>query len=159
MQIKLVWVGKTKNSSVKSLVSDYLDRVRHMVPCEVIEARDPSKRRSLGPAELIRAEGEEIARLIPVSSRLVVLDEKGTEFTSRGFARWLGSQQNAGARVATFVIGGPEGMSEMISKQAHLILSMGKMTWTHEMCRVLLLEQLYRALCILRNIPYHKGGE
>jgi 23S rRNA (pseudouridine1915-N3)-methyltransferase len=159
MQIKFLWVGKTKNSSVQSLVSDYIDRVRHLVPCEIVEARDLSKRRSLRPADLIRAEGEELARLIPESGRLVALDEKGTEFSSQGFSRWLGSEQNTGARSITFVIGGPEGLSDMISKRAHLILSMGKMTWTHEMCRVLLLEQVYRALCIMRNIPYHKGGD
>jgi 23S rRNA (pseudouridine1915-N3)-methyltransferase len=159
MHIKFLWIGKTKNSSVQSLVSDYFDRVRHLVPCEIIEARDLAKRRALRPVELIKAEGEELGKLIPDSGRLVALDEKGTEFTSQGFSRWLSSEQNTGARSITFVIGGPEGLSDMISKRAHLILSLGKMTWTHEMCRVLLLEQVYRALCIMRNIPYHKGGD
>jgi len=158
MQIKFLWVGKTRNSSVQSLILDYFGRIRHLIPCEVLETRDLSKRRSLSAAELILQEGEELARHLPDSGRLVALDETGTQFTSRGFARWLESEQNSGVRVITFVIGGPEGLSPMISNRAHLILSMGKMTWTHEMCRVLLLEQVYRALCIMRNIPYHRGS-
>jgi 23S rRNA (pseudouridine1915-N3)-methyltransferase len=158
MHIKLLWVGKTKNSAVQSLISDYLERVRHLVPCEIVETRDLAKRRSLRAAELIKGEGEELARHVPESGCLVALDEGGTEFTSEAFTRWLELQQNSGVRVITFVIGGPEGLSPMLSKRARLILSMGKMTWTHEMCRALLLEQIYRALCIMRNIPYHRGG-
>jgi 23S rRNA (pseudouridine1915-N3)-methyltransferase len=159
MQIKFLWIGKTKNSAVKSLASDYLERIRHLVPCEVIEVRDLSKRSSLPITGLIEAEGEELSRHIPAACRLVALDETGSQFTSRDFARWLESEQNRGARAITFVIGGPEGLSRVISGKSNLILSLGKMTWTHEMCRVLLLEQVYRALCIARNIPYHKGGD
>jgi 23S rRNA (pseudouridine1915-N3)-methyltransferase len=103
------------------------------------------------------AEGEELARYVPENGRLVALDEAGSQFTSRDFARWFESEHNTGARVITFVIGGPDGLSRTISNRANLVLSLGKMTWTHEMCRVLLLEQIYRALCIMRNIPYHKG--
>jgi len=158
MHIKFLWVGKTKNSSIKSLLSDYLERIRHLAPCEIIETRDLSKRRSLRAAELVAGEGEELARYIPEFGRLVALDEAGTQFASSDFARWLESEQNGGTRAITFVIGGPEGLSRVISGRAHIVLSMGKMTWTHEMCRVLLLEQVYRALCIMRKIPYHKGG-
>ncbi len=127
------------------------------MPCEVIETRDLSKRRSLGAAELIAAEGEELAKHVPENGRVVALDETGSQFTSRDFARWLESEQNGGVRGIAFVIGGPEGLSQRITKRANLTLSLGKMTYTHEMCRVLLLEQVYRALCIMRNIPYHKG--
>jgi 23S rRNA (pseudouridine1915-N3)-methyltransferase len=159
MQIKFLWIGKTKNPDIKSLVSDYLERIRHLVPCEVIEARDISKRSSLAAAGLIEAEGEELSRHIPAGGRLVALDETGSQLTSRDFARWLESEQNRGTRSIAFVIGGPEGLSRMVSGRSNLILSLGKMTWTHEMCRALLLEQMYRALCILRNIPYHRGGD
>ena len=158
MQIKFVWVGKTKNSSLKSLVTDYQERIRHLVSCEVVEARDLSKNRSLPAVELIEDEGKELARHVPESGCLVALDETGTQFTSQGFARWLESEQNTGVRAVTFVIGGPEGLSRRICSRAHLRLSMGKMTWTHEMCRVLLLEQVYRAFCIMRNIPYHRDA-
>jgi 23S rRNA (pseudouridine1915-N3)-methyltransferase len=158
MHIRFLWVGKTKNSSIKALLSDYVDRIGHLVRCDVIETRDLSKRRSLPATELIANEGKELAKALPQSGRVVALDEKGAQFTSQGFARWLEAQGNSGARSLNFVIGGPEGLSPMISHRAHLILSMGKMTWTHEMCRVLLAEQIYRALCIMRNIPYHRGG-
>ncbi len=158
MQIKFLWVGKTKNPSMKSLVADYSGRIRHLAPCEILETRDLAKRRSLSTAELIAEEGNELARFVPDSGRLVALDEAGRQFTSEGFAQWFESEQNSGHRVLTFVIGGPEGLSPVISRRAHLILSLGKMTWTHEMCRVLLLEQVYRALCIMRNIPYHRGS-
>ena len=159
MQIKFLWIGKTKNPAIKSLVSDYLERIRHLVPCEALEARDISKRSSLSSASRIEAEGEELFSRLPAGGRLVALDETGSQFASREFARWLESEQNRGARVITFVIGGPEGLSRKVSDRSNLILSLGKMTWTHEMCRVLLLEQIYRALCIMRNIPYHKGGD
>jgi 23S rRNA (pseudouridine1915-N3)-methyltransferase len=137
-------------------VSDYLERIRHMCSCEIVEIRDLSKRRHLREAQLVEAEGEELMRHLPEGSRLVALDETGTQFGSRDFAHWLESAQNSGVRMITFLIGGPEGLSRMISSRTHLILSLGKMTWTHEMCRVLLLEQIYRAMCILRKIPYHR---
>ncbi|MDM7995218.1 MAG: 23S rRNA (pseudouridine(1915)-N(3))-methyltransferase RlmH [Acidobacteriota bacterium] len=158
MQVKFLWVGKTKSPVLKSLLWDYVERIRRLVPCEVIETRDLSKRQSLRPADLIEAEGEELARHLPENGRLVALDETGSQFTSRDFAQWFESEQNRGARVLTFVIGGPEGLSRKISGKANLVLSLGKMTWTHEMCRILLAEQIYRALCILRNIPYHKDS-
>jgi len=157
MHIRFLWVGKTRNSSIKLLVSDYLDRIRHFVSCEVVETREVSKRRTLDSAGLVESEGEELGRHLPEHGRFVALSENGNQFTSPEFARWLDTEQNRGTRVLTFVIGGPEGLSTMISDKAHLILSIGKMTWTHEMCRVLLLEQVYRALCIIRRIPYHKG--
>jgi 23S rRNA (pseudouridine1915-N3)-methyltransferase len=158
MNIKYIWVGKTKNLSIKSLLSDYQERIRRWAPCEIIEARDQSKGKNLSTGELIAKEADEIAMHIPERGRLVALDEKGAAFASSDFARWLEFEQNNGARVITFVIGGPEGLSEKITRRAHLILSMGKMTWTHDMCRVLLLEQIYRALCIIHRIPYHKGN-
>jgi 23S rRNA (pseudouridine1915-N3)-methyltransferase len=157
MHIRFLWVGKTKSPSIKSLLSDYLDRIRHFVPCDVVETRDLSKRRSLDSAGLVEREGEELARHLPERGRIVALNENGNQFTSPEFARWLDAEQNRGTRHLTFVVGSPEGLSTMISDRAQLMLSMGKMTWTHEICRVLLLEQVYRALCIIRRIPYHKG--
>lgn len=158
MHIRILWVGKTKNPSIKSLISDYLERIRHLIPCEIVEIRDRSKGRSLGAAQLIAAEGEEIAKNLPHAGKIVALDETGLQYTSEKFARWLESEQNAGTKTVSFVIGGPEGLSPSIARGAQMVLSMGTMTWTHEMCRALLLEQVYRALCIMRNIPYHRGN-
>ncbi len=158
MHIKFFWIGKTRNASIQELMADYLKRIRRMLPCEIVELRDPSKGRSLDAVHLISLEGEELARHLPEHGRLVALDERGMQYTSPDFARWLETAQNSGGRGITFVIGGPEGLSPAISSRADTVLSLGKMTWTHEMCRVLLLEQVYRALCILRRIPYHRGG-
>jgi 23S rRNA (pseudouridine1915-N3)-methyltransferase len=158
MRIRFLWVGKTKNKEIKSLLADYKERIRHLMPCEIIESRDLSKSSSLPAARLIAGEGEQLSKHLPDGGRMVALDERGSQFTSTDFARWLESEQDRGARWITFVIGGPDGLSPMIIGKAHLVLSLGKMTWTHEMCRVLTMEQIYRALCIMRKIPYHKGS-
>jgi 23S rRNA (pseudouridine1915-N3)-methyltransferase len=154
--MKVCWVGKTQNEQIRSLLSVYLGRLRHMTPIEVIEIRDLSKRRGLKGAALLAAEGREIERALAPGCRRVVLDERGTEFSSPEFARWLEAQQVPGTQEIAFIVGGPEGVDRTVSEQAHLRLSLGKMTWTHEMARLLFLEQVYRALSISRNIPYHK---
>lgn len=98
----------------------------------------------------------DIQKRLSADSRVVVLDEKGVELASPQLARWLQEEQNRGRREVIFVIGGPDGLSPTICERADLRLSLGKMTWPHEICQLLVLEQLYRALSILRNIPYHK---
>jgi 23S rRNA (pseudouridine1915-N3)-methyltransferase len=156
MRIKICWVGKTQNPPIKSLLLDYLERLDHLVPIETVEVPDLSKRRGLKGASLLAAEGEELARHLDANCRRVVLDEKGTQFSSVEFARWLEQEQVRGTREIAFLIGGPEGIDRKMAQQAYLRLSLGKMTWTHEMTRVLLAEQIYRALSILRNMPYHR---
>lgn len=127
-----------------------------MIPIEIAEVRDLSKRRGLKGRALLAAEGAAITRALAHGCCSVVLDERGTQFSSPEFSRWLEAQQARGIREIAFIVGGPEGIDRTLSEQAHLRLSLGKMTWTHEMARLLLLEQVYRALSISRNIPYHK---
>jgi 23S rRNA (pseudouridine1915-N3)-methyltransferase len=156
MRIRILWVGKTKNRLIKALAADYLNRVCRMVPCDVMEVRDPSKGRVLRREDMISAEEAELTSSLGAGGKLVALDEGGREFTSAELARWLEKEQNQGTKAIEFVIGGVEGLSPKILQKAHLTLSLGRMTWTHEMCRVLLLEQIYRSFGILRNLPYHK---
>jgi 23S rRNA (pseudouridine1915-N3)-methyltransferase len=156
MRIKICWVGKTQNAPIRSLLADYLERLRHLTPVATVEVADLSKRKGLRGAALMAAEAATLARAFTPECRKVVLDERGRQFTSREFARWMESEQVRGTREIAFVIGGQEGVDRKLAEQAHLRLSLGPMTWTHEMARVLLVEQLYRALCIVRNIPYHK---
>ncbi len=156
MRIKVCWLGKTQNTHIKSLTMDYLGRLNHLHPIEIVEVPDLSRRRRLQGAVLRAAEAAELESALSRDCRKVVLDERGTQFSSQEFARWLEAEQVHGVRELGFIIGGPEGFDRAFSERAHLLLSLGKMTWTHEMTRVLLLEQLYRALSILRNIPYHK---
>jgi 23S rRNA (pseudouridine1915-N3)-methyltransferase len=156
MRIKFLWLGKTKSPSIRSLLSDYEDRTQHLVTCEILEGRDLSKARQLREVDRIAAEGDELMRFISGTPRLVALDERGREFSSAEFARWFENEQNRGTKEIVFIIGGADGLSPEISRKADMILSLGRMTWTHDMCRVLLLEQVYRAFSILKNIPYHK---
>jgi 23S rRNA (pseudouridine1915-N3)-methyltransferase len=156
MQLKILWIGRTRNASIRALTGDYLERLCHFFPCEVVEVRDASRVRGLRGSDLLAAEAEEISRRMPAGCKAVVLDGAGEEMSSEEFSSWIGSELNRGTRAIVFVIGGPSGIHEGIRGSAQLRISLGRMTWTHEMCRVLLLEQLYRAACILRNIPYHK---
>jgi 23S rRNA (pseudouridine1915-N3)-methyltransferase len=156
MRIKVCWVGKTRSAPIRSLVSDYLARLDHMTTIEIVEVTDLAKRRSLRGEPLLAAEGAEIERVLSSDGRNVVLDERGTQFSSPEFARWLEAAQVQGTKELVFILGSPEGLDHGIRERAHCRISLGKMTWTHEMARVLLLEQVYRAFCILRNIPYHK---
>jgi len=156
MRIKICWVGKTQNASIRSLVSLYVARVQHLASIETVELPDLSRRRGLKGAVLLAAEGAELARVIGPESRRVVLDERGRQFSSQEFARWFAAEQLRGTREIVFIIGGPEGVARDFSERAHLRLSLGRMTWPHELARVLLAEQIYRAWSILRNLPYHK---
>jgi len=156
MRVKLIWVGKTRSPALRALAADYLERLRHLTPCEVVEAKDAHRGGSQGVDQVLRSEGSEISRHLRPGSRLVVLEESGKQLTSAEFARWLEKEQNQGTRELAFVIGGPDGVAPEIAGRAFFRLSLGRMTWTHEMCRVLLLEQLYWAYAILRKIPYHR---
>jgi len=138
------------------MLADYRERLRRLVACSIVELPDLSKRRGLQGVELKAAEAREITQSLCAGSRKVFLDERGRQMSSAGFASWFESERNRGTREIEFVLGGPEGLDSGVLELADMVLSLGEMTWTHEMCRVLLLEQIYRAHCILRNIPYHK---
>ncbi len=156
MQLRILWVGKTKNASIRELCADYVERLRHFLACEIIETRDLARSRSLSGSALLSAEAEELERFLPEGCRMIVLDVVGKQMSSPEFARYLEGELNRGTRDLALIIGSPEGLHRRMGDRAQLKLSLGKMTWTHEMCRVLLLEQLYRAMCIIRNIPYHR---
>ncbi len=156
MQLRILWVGKTKSTLLRELCADYVARLRRFLACEIIETRDLTRSRGLRGSELLSAEADELERFLPDGCRMIVLDAGGKQMSSPEFARYLEGELNRGTRELAFVIGSSEGLDRRIGDRARLKLSLGKMTWTHEMCRVLLLEQLYRAMCIIRNIPYHR---
>ena len=158
MRLKVLWIGKTRSPSIKALTADYLERIRRMTSCEILEIRDPARGRTQRVIERTKLEGEDIARRLPKAAFVVALDEAGRQYSSEEFARRLESEQNNGTKEITFIVGGPDGLSRDTTALARMVLSLGKMTWTHEMCRALLLEQIYRALCILNKIPYHRGS-
>jgi len=158
MKFKILWVGKTKSPPIKTLAADYLERIGRMASCEILEVRDPAKGRTPRADERIQMEGGDIATRLTKGAFVVALDESGKQYSSEEFAHRLEVEQDCGTKEMVFVVGGPDGLSRNISARAQMVLSLGKMTWTHEMCRALLLEQIYRALCILNKIPYHKGS-
>lgn len=156
MHIRIIWPGRTRSAPIRSMAADYRERVARLTACSIVELPDLSRKRGLRGPELRAAEAGLIQGSLSPDARLAVLDGGGRELSSEEFAAWFGREMNRGARQIDFVIGGPEGLDSALVRRADLRLSLGRMTWTHEMCRVLLLEQIYRAQCILKRIPYHK---
>lgn len=156
MYLRILWVGKTRNAPMRSLVEDYVGRMQRLLSCTVLELPDPARKKGFRGQALCDAEALVFEAALSHDCRHVALDEKGRQLSSIEFARWFENEQNRGTKGVEFVIGGPEGLGSNVLSRAHLRLSLGKMTWTHEMSRVLLLEQIYRAQCILKKIPYHK---
>lgn len=147
MRLKLIVVGIPKNSHVRALAEDYLERLGHYATIEVAYLKDR------GPH--VRLE-ERLLERLSAHDYVVALDAEGQMMSSRELANFLASHTTSGLRNLTFMIGGPAGFGEQVKKRADFLLSLSPMTFPHELCLVLVLEQLYRALTILRGEPYHK---
>src|SRR4051794_11883897 len=151
MKLRLVWLGKTKDPGLAALTKDFVSRIGHTLPIEVAELKDakPGQRH-------IEEEAERILNAVDSSDRIVLLDSGGTMWNSRQFATFIGKHMNEDQRRLTFVIGGFEGVADSVRQRADRLWSLSPLTFTHDMTRVLVLEQLYRALAILNNHPYSK---
>jgi len=151
MKFRLLWLGKTKDANLAALAKDFASRIAHSLPIEIIEIRDlkPGKRR-------VEEEAEKILGALDGTDRVVLLDAGGTLWSSRQLATFIGKHMNEDQRRLTFVIGGFDGVAESVRKRADRVWSLSPLTFTHDMTRVLVLEQLYRALAILNNHPYSK---
>lgn len=146
MKLKIAWIGKTKQPEIEGLSQEYLKRLRHYADVEGTVLKDESALLKLCARE---------AR--PARHALVLLDSRGKHLSSEEFAHWLRQYQQRGAAPLLFAVGPPDGFSEQARQAAALVLSLGKMTLAHELARVVLLEQLYRAFTILKGHPYHLG--
>ena len=155
MRIELIVVGKTDLAEVARLVDMYASRIGHYLRFGTTIIPDLKNRKSLSEAEQKEQEGEAIMRLVETSDHLVLLDERGRESSSVEFATWLGKRMAAGTKRLVFVIGGPYGFSQKVYDRANEKVSLSKMTFSHQIVRALFTEQLYRALTILNNEPYH----
>lgn len=156
MALHLVTVGRIKDRSIGDACERYVARVKRYMKFDVTEVRDAGRRDSR--AGLAREEeSKALLRAIPATSQLVALTRSGKEETSSRFARRLEGWRDGGVDVG-FVIGGAHGLDERVLSRAHHLLSISKWTLPHELARLVLLEQLYRACTILRGEPYHKGG-
>jgi len=152
MLIRVLWVGKTRDRAAADWIEEYRRRLCRACPVEIVEVRDAAGK---GSARAAR-EGKALASRIERGGLTVALDEAGQEMTSAEMARWLGRTLESRGTI-TFLLGGPEGLGEGVAASADLTLSLSRLTFTHEMARVLLLEQLYRAFSILEGTPYHRG--
>jgi len=153
IMIRLVLVGKTTDNHLETLIADYQNRLTHYLPFEV-KVLPELKQGKLSFEQQKVLEGERVLAAVPSNTRLILLDERGTQYRSVEFAAYL-QKQLAGTPNLTFVVGGPYGFSQAVYDRANGMLSLSKMTFSHQMIRLLFVEQLYRAMTILRNEPYH----
>jgi len=139
MKLRAVWVGKTKNTHIAKLCDDYAARIRHFLPLEIADVKE-----------------EKLLSVLDASDRVVILDPKGKSWTSEQLAKFVQQHMTSDPRRLTFVIGDYAGLHAEIKKRADVQWSLSSLTFTHELARVLLLEQLYRALSIIHNFPYSR---
>lgn len=155
MNIELIVIGKTDQQEVASLVEQYAKRVNHYCKFTVTTIADVKNTRNMAPSRQKQLEGEMILRLISDGDWLVLMDEKGRQFTSMEYADWLQKRMLSGVKRLAIVIGGPYGFSDEVYKRANEKISLSKMTFSHQIVRAIFAEQLYRAFTILNNEPYH----
>ena len=155
MVITVIMVGKTSEAFVAEGVDLFVKRLKHYLPVNQVVIPDIRDRKNLSPNVIREKEAEAILAVLPKSSTFVLLDERGTEFRSVDFAGFLQKQMNSGNKELLFVIGGAYGVSQTLRKRADFVLSLSLMTFTHQFIRLMLAEQLYRAMTILKNEPYH----
>lgn len=154
MKTLLILVGKTTDKHFQAGISDYTGRIGHYMPFELITIPELKNTKSMSEEQQKQAEGELILRQVQPADTVVLMDEHGRELRSTEFARWLQQKQQT-ARRLVFIIGGPYGFSDDVYRRANEQFSLSKMTFSHQMVRLIMTEQLYRACTIIRGEPYH----
>ncbi|PKP40203.1 MAG: 23S rRNA (pseudouridine(1915)-N(3))-methyltransferase RlmH [Bacteroidetes bacterium HGW-Bacteroidetes-13] len=155
MNVKFLAIGKTDDERLQSLIADYEKRIKHYLPFEMELIPDLKKTKNLSEIQQKAAEGKLILSRLASSDFVVLLDENGKSFSSVGFSDWLQKQLLAGRKNLIILIGGPYGFSDEIHRRAQAKISLSAMTFSHQMVRLIFVEQLYRACTILKNEPYH----
>lgn len=154
MKTELIQVGKTVNKHFVAGIADYCERISHYMPFQITTIPELKNTKSLTEEQQKEREGELILKLLQPSDTVVLLDEHGKEFRSIEFASWIERQQQS-ARRLVFVIGGPYGFSDAVYDRANQKISLSRMTFSHQMVRLIFCEQLYRACTIIKGEPYH----
>ena len=155
MKIKLLTIGKTDDKNLLKLIETYQNRLKHYVKFEISIIPDIKNVKNLSEKQQKEKEGELILKQLQPTDELVLLDEKGKDFRSLEFAKYLQKKMNSGIKQLVIVIGGPYGFSEEVYKKSNGKISLSKMTFSHQMIRLFVVEQLYRGFTILKNEPYH----
>jgi len=155
MKIKLLAIGKTDNKNLIQLIDEYQNRLKHYIKFELEIIPHIKNVKNLSEHQQKEKEGELILAKLQNTDCLVLLDDKGKHYTSVEFSKYLQKKMNAGIKQLVLVIGGPYGFSEAVYKKSTGKISLSKMTFSHQMIRLFIVEQLYRGFSILRNEPYH----
>ena len=154
MRVRVIAVGTRMPSWVRSACDEYLARLRGSLAVALTQI-EPAARRAGGPQQAIAREGERLLAALLPADHVIALDERGRELTTRELAAWLGSRMQQGEDLA-FLVGGPDGLAPEVLSRSNFTLALSRLTLPHALARVLLIEQLYRAHCILANHPYHR---
>ncbi|MBU2902436.1 23S rRNA (pseudouridine(1915)-N(3))-methyltransferase RlmH [Maribacter dokdonensis] len=155
MTIKLLAIGKTDSGQLQELIEVYEKRLQHYVNFEIDIIPDLKKTKNLSEDQQKEKEGELILKKLAPTDVLVLFDEKGKQFSSVEFSQYLQKKMNSGIKQLVFLIGGPYGFSNDVYAKASNKISLSKMTFSHQMVRLFITEQVYRAFTILKNEPYH----
>ena len=155
MKTLLITIGKTDNKYLTQAVDDYLARANHYAPIEMKVIPDIRDVKNLTQEQQKEREGQQILKLLQPGDHVILLDEGGKEFRSTEFAAWIEHKQHLSAKRLVFVVGGPYGFSKKVYDCASEKISLSRMTFSHQMIRLLFVEQLYRAYTIINHLPYH----
>jgi len=155
MQIKLISIGKTDDKQLLQLIEQYQKRLKHYIKFDIDIIPDIKNVKNLSEAQQKEKEGELILKKVASTDVLVLLDENGKQFSSIEYANYLQKKMNSGIKQLVFVIGGPYGFSNTVYQKAQGKISLSKMTFSHQMIRLFIVEQIYRGFTILKNEPYH----
>lgn len=155
MRIKLLAIGKTDDKNLSQLIENYQNRLKHYIKFEFEIIPDVKNVKNLSEVQQKEKEGELILLKLQPTDNLILLDDKGKHYTSIEFSEFLQKKMNSGLKQLVLVVGGAYGFSEAVYKKANGKISLSKMTFSHQMIRLFIVEQLYRGFTILRNEPYH----
>lgn len=155
MVVELIVVGRTTDKYIETGITEYVKRLGHYIRFSIHVIPELKGAKNMRQEQIKQAEGEFILARIVGSDRMVLLDDKGLQPCSMEFSRWMQGSINRGTRRLVFVVGGAYGFSDQVYDRADEKLSLSRMTFSHQMVRLVFVEQLYRAMTILRNEPYH----
>ena len=155
MKIELAVIGKTSIGYLKQGIDEYIKRLKHYVPFEIKYIDDTKNTKNISEDQQKQTEGAKILLLLDKSDFVVLLDEHGKEYTSMQYSSYIQKRMLSGVKKVVFVIGGPYGFSQEVYDRANDKISFSKMTFNHEMIRLIFTEQLYRAYTIINHEPYH----
>jgi len=155
MKITFLVLGKTDDKYINEGITKYLSRLKHYIKFELIEIPDLRNTKNLREDQQKTKEAELLQKALNTTDHVILLDEKGIEFTSRQFSEFLNKKMVSGIQNLVFIVGGPYGFDESIYKLAHGKISLSKLTFSHQMVRLFFIEQVYRGFTILKGEPYH----